>query len=166
MSCVFSALSRVQRRGVVCATKLRPKSALRLEPGAASRLLSVSMSDPRPRLSAENLDPRAFSELAAFHTATVTEVQQLVQAHRVVVVGMRLNPFVKKARSALQNAGIEYHYHEVGGYFSEWKPRLAIKMWSGWPTFPQIFVEGRLLGGAAETMAALSQGELKNSSAK
>ncbi|MDB4971522.1 MAG: hypothetical protein JWN44_7211, partial [Myxococcales bacterium] len=42
------------------------------------------------------------------------------------------------------------------------KRRLAIKLWSGWPTFPQVFVRGTLLGGEDATVAALTDGSLKH----
>ena len=34
--------------------------------------------------------------------------------------------------------------------------RLAIKLWSGWPTFPQVFVRGELIGGEDLTKAAIA----------
>ena len=39
----------------------------------------------------------------------------------------------------------------------------AIKLWSGWPTFPQVFVDGTLIGGEDLTKAALADGSLKSS---
>jgi hypothetical protein len=50
---------------------------------------------------------------------------------------MAQNPHVKRVRTALTEAGIEFTYLEHGSYFSKWKERLAIKFWSGWPMFPQ-----------------------------
>ncbi|HSQ67463.1 MAG TPA: glutaredoxin domain-containing protein, partial [Polyangiaceae bacterium] len=77
-----------------------------------------------------------------------------------VVVGMAQNPHVKNVRKALAKAGIEFKYVEYGSYLSKWKERLAIKLWSGWPTFPQVFVKGVLLGGEDLTLAAISDGSL------
>ncbi len=51
---------------------------------------------------------------------------------------MAQNPHVKNVRKALKNAGIDFTYLEYGSYFSQWRKRLAIKMWSGWPTFPRL----------------------------
>jgi len=51
----------------------------------------------------------------------------------------------------LSEAGISYHYLEYGSYFSQWKRRLALKMWTGWPTFPMVFRDGVLLGGYKES---------------
>jgi glutaredoxin-related protein len=33
-------------------------------------------------------------------------------------------------------------------------------MWTGWPTFPMVFVNGKLLGGASDLVAAIAAGEL------
>jgi glutaredoxin-related protein len=99
--------------------------------------------------------------MQAFHESTVREVATAVSRDAVVVVGMAKNPFVKKARQALTDAGVAFTYLEYGGYLSEWKPRLAIKMWSGWPTFPMVFVRGKLIGGYDETAKQLADGSLK-----
>jgi glutaredoxin-related protein len=74
---------------------------------------------------------------------------------------MAHNPFVSKARKAFESAGIDFKYLQYGSYFSGWKPRLAIKLWSGWPTYPQVFVNGKLIGGFQETQKALSEGKIK-----
>ena len=34
-------------------------------------------------------------------------------------------------------------------------------MWTGWPTFPMVFVQGVLVGGASELQALIDSGELK-----
>ena len=114
----------------------------------------------RPVLNSEKLSPEVAAYIASYHQKTVSEVANTVAANKIVVVGMGLNPYVKKARAALTEAGVDFKYLEYGNYFSMWKPRLAIKMWSGWPTFPQVFVEGKLIGGYAETLAALKAGTI------
>ncbi len=60
----------------------------------------------------------------------------------------------------LNEAKIAFTYIEYGSYFSEWRKRLAIKLWSGWPTFPQVFVRGELIGGKDLTKAAIADGSL------
>ncbi len=81
--------------------------------------------------------------------------------HDVVVVGMAMNPFPRKARKLLDAAGQPYQYLEYGSYLSQWRDRNALKMWTGWPTFPMIFVRGTLIGGAGELQALLQNGGLK-----
>ena len=99
--------------------------------------------------------------MTSFHAETVREVDDAIKAHDVVVVGMAQNPHVKNVRKALDGAGVKFHYLEYGSYLSEWKKRLALKMWSGWPTFPMVFVKGELIGGEDLTKAALERGDLK-----
>ena len=105
--------------------------------------------------------PLAQTNIDNFHADVVTEVRKTVSAQDVVVIGMFLNPHVSYVKRALQKEGIEFTYMEYGGYFSQWKQRLAIKMWSGWPTFPQIFVKGTLMGGNKKTQQALRDGSLQ-----
>ena len=45
---------------------------------------------------------------------------------------------------------------------SQWRRRNALKMWSGWPTFPMIFVDGILVGGYRDLQALIDSAELKN----
>ncbi|MEP7050585.1 MAG: glutaredoxin [Pseudomonadota bacterium] len=90
----------------------------------------------------------------------VAEVQALIDAHRVVIVGMAQNVFPKRARRLLTAKGIQFEYLEIGSYFSGYRPRLALKMWTGWPTFPMIFVDGTLIGGASDLQKLVDSGEL------
>ncbi|WXB00274.1 glutaredoxin [Pendulispora brunnea] len=100
--------------------------------------------------------------MSAFHTDVIREVEHAVAAAPVVVVGMAQNPHVKNVRKALTAAGIAFTYLEYGSYFSGWKKRLAIKLWSGWPTFPQVFLRGVLVGGEDLTVAAIGDGAFRN----
>jgi monothiol glutaredoxin len=112
-------------------------------------------------LLAENVEPEALLQITNFHSDVVKEVQEAIQNNRVVVVGMAQNPVVKKVKRALTKAGVTFKYLEYGSYFSAWKPRLAIKLWSGWPTYPQVFVNGKLVGGCDETVKELEKGKIK-----
>jgi monothiol glutaredoxin len=116
----------------------------------------------RPRLEDKSLAPAVLAQLEGYHADIVREVQDTVRSERVVVVGMAQNPHVGNVRKALDQAGISYKYLEYGSYFSQWKPRLAIKLWSGFPTFPQVFVNGTLIGGEDLTKAAIADGSLKS----
>ncbi len=115
----------------------------------------------RPVLDPKRIAPAAAEKLRSFHVDVVDEVLAAIADHAVVVVGMAQNPHVKNVRKALNEAGVEFHYLEYGSYLSEWKKRLAIKQWSGWPTFPQVFVRGMLIGGEELTKAAIADGTLR-----
>jgi glutaredoxin-related protein len=114
----------------------------------------------RKSLPQNRISPEAAEDMAKFHADVVREVEQTVARDPVVVVGMAQNPHVKNVRKALDAAGVAYTYLEYGSYFSEWKKRLAIKLWSGWPTFPQVFVRGVLIGGEDRTKAAIADGSI------
>jgi len=114
----------------------------------------------RPVLPEDRIDPAIRSKVAEHHRDFVDEVQEAIAAHDVVVVGMAQNPFPRRARKALDQAGVAYRYIEHGSYLSGWRRRNALKMWTGWPTFPQVFVAGVLIGGADETEAGLEDGSL------
>jgi monothiol glutaredoxin len=104
----------------------------------------------RKILSSEKLHTGAKTAITSFHSDAVAEVEQAITLNEWVIVGMGQNPVVKKARGILKDKGIKYHYITNGNYFSGWKKRLAIKLWSGWPTFPQVFHNGVLIGGAQD----------------
>ncbi|MGE5094239.1 MAG: glutaredoxin domain-containing protein [Betaproteobacteria bacterium] len=103
----------------------------------------------------------AIREKVATHRADILrEVQEAIAANDVVVVGMAQNPFPKKARKLLDAAGVPYKYLGYGSYLSDWRRRNALKMWTGWPTFPMIFVRGIFVGGADDLAKLLASGEL------
>jgi glutaredoxin-related protein len=114
----------------------------------------------RPLLPEDRVDPAIRDKIASNHRDIIDEVEAAIAAHDVVVVGMKQNPFPRRARKALATAGIAFHYLEYGSYLSTWRRRTALKIWSGWPTFPMIFVKGVLIGGAEDAQKLLDSGEL------
>ena len=111
----------------------------------------------RPILAEIQVHPDALKFITGNYSETVNEVINAVKANKTVVVGMSQNPVVKKARKVLDEAKIPYTYLEYGSYFSEWKKRLAIKLWSGWPTYPQVFMDGKLIGGCDDLIKFLKK---------
>ncbi len=108
-----------------------------------------------------HIHPAIRSKIAGHQQAIVQEVMTAIRDNDVVVVGMGMNPFPKKARKALEAAGQAYRYLEYGSYLNTWRERNALKMWTGWPTFPMVFVKGILVGGAANLQTLIDSGELK-----
>jgi glutaredoxin-related protein len=101
-------------------------------------------------LAEENIQEPAQKSINSFYSDTVNEVIGAISKNRIVVVGMSVNPVVKKAKKLLDKEELDYKYLEYGSYLSGWHKRLAIKLWSGWPTYPQVFIEGKLVGGYSE----------------
>ena len=115
---------------------------------------------PRAILPESQIHPAVREKIASYRSDMVKEVQAAVAANDIVVVGMRMNPFPKKARKALDAAGLAYQYLEYGSYLGEYRRRLVLKMWTGWPTFPMVFVKGVLVGGADDVAKLIEKGEL------
>ncbi len=115
----------------------------------------------RPLLAEEHVHPAIRNWLASWHQAIVNEARDAAATNDVLVIGMRTNPFVKKARKALDGAGIAFHYLEYGSYVGMWRERTALKMWAGWPTLPMVFVKGTLVGGATDLEKLIASGEIK-----
>ena len=120
----------------------------------------------RALLDETHVHPAIQKRLSSWQQPIVEEARAAVAANDVVVVGMGINPFVKKARKALEQAGVTFKYLEYGNYFSMWRERTALKMWTGWPTLPMIFVRGTLVGGATDLEKLIAIGELKTLLAK
>ena len=114
----------------------------------------------RTILEENAIHPAIRPQVAALNRELLDEVQAAVRTHAVVVIGMAGNPFVSKARRALEAAGVPYEYREYGSYVSQWRRRNALKMWTGWPTFPMVFVRGVLVGGCDDVRALIASGEL------
>ena len=119
------------------------------------------MSHPRPVLDEAHVHPAIREKIATLHFDIIDEVRAAIAANPVVVVGMSQNPMPRKARKALDAAGIAHHYLEYGSYFNTWRRRNALKMWTGWPTFPMVFVKGVLVGGAEDVSRLIESGELQ-----
>ena len=112
-------------------------------------------------LPESQIHPAIRERVAGLHADLIEQVLAAMAAHRVVVVGMSGNPYVRKARRALDAAGLPHHDIDAGGYFSQWRRRNALKLWTGWPTFPMVFIDGQLIGGADDLAGLLARGEFR-----
>ncbi|HUS25491.1 MAG TPA: glutaredoxin domain-containing protein [Candidatus Binatia bacterium] len=116
---------------------------------------------PRLILEESRIHPAVRDTISQHQRDIVEEVARAVDQHDIVVVGMAQNPSPKKARKLLDAAGLPYHYLEYGSYFNTWRRRNALKLWTGWPTFPMVFVKRTFIGGADDLEKLLASGEIK-----
>ena len=114
----------------------------------------------RSILDDAHIHPAVRGTIANSHADIVQEVQAAVATNDIVIVGMAQNPMPKKARRILDRQQLGYKYLEYGSYLGDWRRRNALKMWTGWPTFPMVFVKGVLVGGANDLQKLLESGEL------
>lgn len=116
---------------------------------------------PRRILVEARIHPAIRDKIVTRHADILDEVEAAIAGNDVVVVGMAQNPHVRRARRALERAGIAHRYLEYGSYLGQWRRRNALKMWTGWPTFPMVFVRGTLIGGASDLAQLIQSGELR-----
>ena len=116
---------------------------------------------PRQTLDESKVHPAIREKIANLNADIVHNVQAAAASNPVLVVGMVGNPFCRRARRALGDAGIAHHYLEYGSYVGQWRQRNALKMWTGWPTFPMVFVKGTLIGGNDDLGKLIASGEIK-----
>ena len=115
---------------------------------------------PRAVLEEARIHPAIRQTVAADNADIVREVEAAIAGNDIVIVGMAMNPFPKKARAMLDGAGHAYRYLEYGSYFKDWRRRGGLKMWCGWSTLPMVFVKGTLIGGAQDLGRLIKSGEL------
>ncbi|KGI76954.1 Grx4 family monothiol glutaredoxin [Oleiagrimonas soli] len=95
-------------------------------------------------------------------TATRERIQSLLDTHRVVLFmkGDRHQPmcgFSAAAISALNDVLDEYHTVNV---LEDPEIREGIKVFGDWPTIPQLYVEGELVGGSDIVRQMYASGQL------
>ena len=116
---------------------------------------------PRTLLPESRIHPAIRDKVSRTGAEVIAEVEAAIAANEIVVVGMKQNPFPKRSRKALDAAGLAYKYLEYGSYLGQYRKRLPLKLWTGWTTFPMIFVKGVFVGGADDLEKLLATGELK-----
>ena len=66
--------------------------------------------------------------------------------------------FSAQTAGALRKLGASFHSVNI---FDDAEMREALKKHSNWPTYPQLYVKGELLGGCDIAMEMFRNGELK-----
>lgn len=67
--------------------------------------------------------------------------------------------FSSQAVAALKACGSEFAYVNI---FDDDEIRQGLKTYSNWPTFPQLYVKGELIGGSDIVVEMYQSGELKS----
>ena len=94
---------------------------------------------------------------------TNARIAEIVNGHDVVLFmkGTPLFPqcgFSSRAISILDHLGVEYASIDV---LQDMEIRQGIKAYSDWPTIPQLYVKGELVGGSDIMMEMYEAGELQ-----
>ncbi|WP_018232262.1 Grx4 family monothiol glutaredoxin [Thioalkalivibrio thiocyanodenitrificans] len=90
-------------------------------------------------------------------------IKQQVEGHPVVIF-MKGTPqfpmcgFSSRAVEALKQCGQEFAYVNV---IADQEVMQALPQYANWPTFPQVYIDGELVGGCDITLELAQSGELK-----
>lgn len=92
-------------------------------------------------------------------------IDKLVKENKVVtfIKGSRTAPqcgFSQRVIGILESVGVDYESVDVLDENYNYGLRETLKSYSNWPTFPQIFVNGELVGGCDILTSMYEKGEL------
>ncbi|HTP38919.1 MAG TPA: Grx4 family monothiol glutaredoxin [Steroidobacteraceae bacterium] len=65
--------------------------------------------------------------------------------------------FSAQTAGALRHLGAQFHAVNI---FDDAEMRDALKQYSNWPTYPQLYIKGELVGGCDIALQMLRSGEL------
>jgi monothiol glutaredoxin len=94
--------------------------------------------------------------------ALATRIKSLLEAQRVVLFmkGNKMFPqcgFSAQVVGILKQSGVDFETHNI---LQDPDLRQGLKEYSNWPTFPQLYVNGQLIGGCDIVTEMHSNGEL------
>ena len=93
----------------------------------------------------------------------MTKIQKEITDHKVVLYmkgtpEMPMCGFSATTSQCLNALGVKYHSVNV---LADAELRDAIKVFSNWPTIPQLYINGQFIGGCDITQELFANGELK-----
>jgi len=95
--------------------------------------------------------------------AVLSNIKEMVESHPITLF-MKGTPdepmcgFSAQVVHILKNYGTPFHAVNV---LDDWDLREGIKEFSSWPTIPQLYVQGKFIGGCDIAMQMHRKGELE-----
>lgn len=93
----------------------------------------------------------------------IDQIKDVLSTHRIVIF-MKGTPqfpqcgFSMRTVEALKACGAAFHHVDV---LAEPTYRQHLPQYSEWPTFPQVFIDGELIGGCDIVLGMYQTGELQ-----
>ncbi|MBI5448239.1 MAG: Grx4 family monothiol glutaredoxin [Gammaproteobacteria bacterium] len=97
------------------------------------------------------------------NTATLSLIKQQIQNNPILLY-MKGSPqqpqcgFSKRAADLLASCGAEFAYVDI---LANPDIRATLPLYANWPTFPQLYIQGELIGGCDIMTELAQQGELQ-----
>jgi len=94
---------------------------------------------------------------------TIDRIKEIVEQHRIVIF-MKGTPqfpqcgFSMRTVEALKSCGADFYHVDV---IAEPDVRQHLPRYSEWPTFPQVFIDGELVGGCDIVLGMYQSGDLQ-----
>ena len=94
---------------------------------------------------------------------TIESIKNIVESNPIVVF-MKGTPqfpqcgFSMRTVEALKACGVDFHHVDV---IAEPEYRQHLPTYSEWPTFPQVFIDGELVGGCDIVLGMYQSGDLQ-----
>jgi len=91
-----------------------------------------------------------------------TDIQKIITDHPVVIFGKgeKGQPFcgfTAKMQAVFEDLGLEYHMVNI---LKNESLRTEMKVFSDWPTFPQVYLNGEFMGGCDIILEMHQNGQL------
>jgi monothiol glutaredoxin len=93
----------------------------------------------------------------------IERIKDIIESHPIVIF-MKGTPqfpqcgFSMRTVEALKACGVDFHHVDV---LAEPEMRQNLPRYSDWPTFPQVFINGELVGGCDIVLGMYQNGELQ-----
>ena len=93
----------------------------------------------------------------------IDEIKEMINSNKIVLF-MKGTPdfpqcgFSMRTAEALKSCNVEFSYVDI---LATPEIRANLPKVSNWPTFPQVFVNGELIGGCDITLEMYQKGELQ-----
>lgn len=133
-------------------------------PASLGLAAGPSVLETVKELAKENGSSQYKSPSAGLTDSLKNRLQQLVKSHPVFLF-MKGTPdepkcgFSRKVVKILKDEGVEFGSFDI---LTDNEVREGMKKFSNWPTFPQLYCKGELLGGCDIVIAMHESGELKD----
>lgn len=134
-------------------------------PASLGMAAGPSILETIKELAKENGSSQVANQVQPGHNdALEKRLQQLVNSHPVMLF-MKGSPeaprcgFSQKVVDILKNENVKFGSFDI---LSDNEVREGLKKFSNWPTFPQLYCKGELLGGCDIVIAMHESGELKD----
>lgn len=91
------------------------------------------------------------------------QIKEMIESNQIILF-MKGSPqlpqcgFSSRTSQALQACGTEFSHVDV---LANPEIRASLPQYSNWPTFPQLYIDGELVGGCDITLELFESGELQ-----